>query len=299
MHKYQNSTSYTKIIAMKTLKLILRRIFFLMFSNLFFISPGTYGQNVYSDLTSCITENMEFTGYTNEVGTSIQSQDEINSRRTVAYASDLFTNCPRRMTDPRDGNTYSVILIGNQCWMEKNLAYLPSVSPPNQGSFTSELYYVYGYWGVNVNEAKNTQNYQSFGALYNWPAALTACPPGWFLPSDEDFCQLTQFLDNTVNCSVFGFSGTDAGIQMKSTSGWSGGGNGTNESGYNANAAGYRSFFGNTFWHMNQISEHWSSDELTGNDAIGRELHNLYNNIKRYVGRKDYGFSVRCLKKRE
>jgi uncharacterized protein (TIGR02145 family) len=30
--------------------------------------------------------------------------------------------------------------------------------------------------------------------LYNWPAAMTACPPGWHLPSDEEWTQLSEYM---------------------------------------------------------------------------------------------------------
>ena len=239
---------------------------------------------------------LEYRGFIGTKMEIIYDSPSCSTAYTFQFSTTPVWSCGDTLKDDRDGDTYKTILIGNQCWMEENLAYLPSVSPPVYGSFTNPLYYVYDYYGTDVEQAKNTTNYQEFGALYNWPAALTACPSGWHLPSDDDFCILTQFVDSTVNCDVFGFSGTDAGIKMKSTSSWLSGGNGTNESGYNALSAGYRSFYYSTFWHKGQVSIHWSASELNVNNAIGRELHNLYTNVKRYSGRKHYGFSVRCLK---
>ncbi|MDD4178128.1 MAG: FISUMP domain-containing protein, partial [Bacteroidales bacterium] len=78
--------------------------------------------------------------------------------------------------------------------MKENLAYLPNVSQPDDGSQTSPFYYVYGYEGFSVPEAKTTPNYQTYGVLYNWPAALTACPQGWHLPSDNEWTILTDYL---------------------------------------------------------------------------------------------------------
>ena len=90
------------------------------------------------------------------------------------------------MTDI-DGKVYKVVQIGNQCWMAENLAYLPSVSPPTEGSLIDPYSYVYGYEGTDINEAKTTTNYQTYGVLYNWPATLEACPSGWHLPSDAEW----------------------------------------------------------------------------------------------------------------
>ena len=98
--------------------------------------------------------------------------------------------------DERDGNTYRFVTIGSQCWMSENLKYLPSVSPKSDHyiSQTEPFYYVYKYQGEGVNEAKATANYQNYGVLYNWPAAMQACPPGWHLPSDEEWTQLVEYM---------------------------------------------------------------------------------------------------------
>jgi hypothetical protein len=69
--------------------------------------------------------------------------------------------------DSRDGHTYKTIVIGAQTWMAENLAYLPYTTPTGTYSYTDPCYYV--------------NNYALYGVLYNWPAALTACPAGWLL----------------------------------------------------------------------------------------------------------------------
>ena len=114
-------------------------------------------------------------------------------------AGDMFT-------DDRDGNTYRTVWIGDQCWMAENLKCLPSVSPISErsprrlwrhiqnSSRTSPYCYVYGYQGKRVSEAQATANYRNYGVLYNWPAALEACPAGWHLPSDEEWTQLVDYL---------------------------------------------------------------------------------------------------------
>ena len=56
--------------------------------------------------------------------------------------------------------------------MAENLAYLPNISSPSTGLFTEPNYYVYGYDGASVSEAKAKDNYSTYGVLYNWPAAM-------------------------------------------------------------------------------------------------------------------------------
>jgi uncharacterized protein (TIGR02145 family) len=114
--------------------------------------------------------------------------------------------------------------------MAENLAWLPAVSPVATGSETSPLYYVYGYSGTSVTEAKAAANFTSYGALYNFTAAKSACPPEWHTPTDAEWTTLTDFLGG-LNA---------AGLKLKSTSGWNTNGNGDNSSGFNGLPAGGR-----------------------------------------------------------
>lgn len=96
-----------------------------------------------------------------------------------------------------EGYLYSTVWIGSQCWFSENCRYLPEVSPSSEsGVYTDPYYYVYGYQGSIVSEAKATENYETYGVLYNWSAVMTEgiCPSGWHIPTDEDFIDLTTFL---------------------------------------------------------------------------------------------------------
>jgi uncharacterized protein (TIGR02145 family) len=109
-------------------------------------------------------------------------------------------------TDLRDGATYRTVKIGGQRWMAENLKFLPSVSPIASRSIlrlgrcvehvsrTKPYHYVYGFRGTRVHAAKATACHVGYGVLYNWPAALAACPPGWHLPSDEEWTELVEYL---------------------------------------------------------------------------------------------------------
>ncbi len=101
------------------------------------------------------------------------------------------------LTDPRDGNTYRTVQIGDQRWLAENLKYLPSVCQGRPRRTVPAFHYVYDYQGDSVEEAKATANYRHYGVLYNWPAALEACPSGWHLPSDAEWSALTDFLIHT------------------------------------------------------------------------------------------------------
>jgi len=190
--------------------------------------------------------------------------------------------------DSRDSQIYQYKTIGTQVWMTENLAYLPSVVGPATGSDTDPYYYVYGYDGTSVATAKATTNYQTYGVLYNWPAALTVCPDGWHLPSDAEWTTLTTYLGGE---SVAGGKMKEAG-----ESHWTSPNTGaTNESGFTALPGGYRSLNGK-FYYIGLVGGWWSSTEYGTADAWGRALDYNSSNVSRDYYNKEDGFSVRCLR---
>jgi len=202
-------------------------------------------------------------------------------------------------TDFRDGNQYKTVIIGWQVWMAENLAYLPSVVGPATGSTTDPHYYVYDYDGTDVNEATSTENYQTYGVLYNWPAAITACPDGWHLPSDADWKQLEMYLGmSEEEAEKREGRGTDEGGKLKEvgTTHWSSPNTrATNENGFTALPGGYRGGFG-TFDTIGGDGHWWSSTQDKTNIAWIRGLYyhgSLVNRDSRY---NFYGFSVRCVR---
>jgi uncharacterized protein (TIGR02145 family) len=187
--------------------------------------------------------------------------------------------------DSRDSKSYQWVRIGDQIWMAGNLAWLPSVSPSSVISETSPYYYVNGYDGSSVSEAKATANYSTYGALYNWHAAQNACPSGWHLPTDSEWTILTNHL-----------GGIDvAGMKMKSTSGWNSNGNGDNSSGFNAlPAGGLDHKYG--FITINTIAVFSSATENSTSTAWYRGLIFSENKVNRNDPVKSDGYSVRCIK---
>ena len=209
------------------------------------------------------------------------------SKGTFWSDEETFTTLEIRrgtLIDRRDGNTYKWVEIGNQIWMAENLAYLPSVSPPSDGSFTEPYYYVSGFEGTSVNEAKATDNFNTYGVLYNWPAAMEACPDGWHLPSDEEWSELEDYV-------------ITGGTALKATSGWQHAGNGTNGYGFYALPGGYRNYDA-YFMDEGYDGVWWSSTENIWNNNASwfRKLYHTFSFIARSYGFKENGFSVRCLK---
>lgn len=195
-----------------------------------------------------------------------------------------------------DGNVYKTVKIGSQIWMAENLAYLPAVHPPTSGSYTEPRYYVYGYTGSDVVAAKQQANYTTYGVLYNWPAANAACPPGWHLPSDDEWKQLEKELGMTqAQADAIGWRGTDQGTQMKTISGWWHNENGTNTSGFSGLPGGECDGDG-SFDMMDLNGSWWSSTEHFTYGAWYRSLSYNYAGFTRNDHDKEYGISVRCIR---
>lgn len=206
----------------------------------------------------------------------------------------------------KDGKYYGVVKIGEQVWMSENLAYLPSVSPSNQGSPTTPFYYVYGYQGTNVSAAKENANYQTYGVLYNWTAALNACPVGWHLPSDAEWTTLENYLiankynydDTKVDNKIA--KALAAKINWILSSNVGSVGNTDYESKRNltdfgALPGGGRSYDGN-FWVLTVHGYWWSSSEYSTLNAWNRSLFYDAYDLKRNNPLKEDSFSVRCIK---
>jgi len=196
--------------------------------------------------------------------------------------------CGLAFIDARDSQSYETVQIGDQCWMAENLAYLPGVSPSSQGSDSDPYYYVYGYHGTNVTEAKVTANYQIYGVLYNWPASEEACPSGWHLPTDAECNALTSYLGGE---SVAGGKMKEAG-----TAHWYSPNTGaTNSSGFTGLAGGYRDANG-IFYDIISYGYWWCSSEYSSTNAWYSYIYYDYANVVRYKYLKGGGFSVRCLR---
>ncbi|NCC88228.1 MAG: hypothetical protein EOM05_10280 [Clostridia bacterium] len=255
-----------------------------------------------------IAGNKSFTGTTTVI-TPVNASDAV----TKAYVDNLVSDLQAQIvqltniisppfTDSRDGNVYHALTIGNQVWMAENLKYLPSVAGPGTGSGTTPYYYVYGYDGTNVTDAKATANYDTYGVLYNWPAAMAGsassssnpsgvqgvCPAGWHLPSDAEWTELTDYLG--------GESVAGGKLKETGTTHWQSPNTGaTNETGFTALPGGYRYGTGN-FDTIGGNGNWWSATESSTLGAWYRSMYSSSGEVGRYDSSKTYSFSVRCLK---
>lgn len=168
-----------------------------------------------------------------------------------------------------DGNYYPIVQIGNQIWMAENLKYLPKVSVPDKSTKIQEdaRYYVYNYFGEDVNEAKNADNYKIYGVLYNKVAAENSCPRGWHLPSYEEWRMLVNYLGgNLVAYGKLKENSKDKWLNYDPSA--------NNESGFSALPAGSKNT--SSFDGLGSSTGWWTSTDLYDMKEIAL-LHYYYN----------------------
>jgi len=190
-------------------------------------------------------------------------------------------NCPGMPSFMYEGQFYNTVQIGTQCWIAENLNIGEQISGSVEMTDNGRIEkYCYD---------NNPENCDVYGGLYQWdeivkynenPLAGDICPPGWHVPTPEDWLNISQFLGN------------DAGGKMKQsgTSFWEGSNYGaTNLSGFTALPAGHRNSQG-TFDKLGQSAFFWSSDKYQA-----KELYYGNNDLSNDNNKVSDGFNIRCV----
>ena len=235
-------------------------------------------------------------------GSTSTTRTDLNITDNITITAEFFesfVSCGDQILDTRDYNIYDTVAIGNQCWFQENLAYLPVVHSnaefATQGSSLSPGYGVYGYNGSDVATAKLESNYSTYGVLYNWYAVSTTtngntnlCPDGWHLPTDAEFTTLSDFLGGE---SIAGGKMKQAGTVY-----WNSPNTGAdNSSGFTALPAGSRKDDGD-FGSLGGFAIFWSSPGNGPGDSWLRYLRSGFAKVFRNIVNQNFGYSVRCLR---
>lgn len=239
----------------------------------------------------------------------VEGDDNINGETT---GGENTTSCNgTTFTDPRDGEQYEIVQIGNQCWFAENLRYtggnlieITSQSDWLEIRDSSEIH----SWSYYDNQPGNSQLY---GVLYSQHAVVgeVLCPSGWHIPTKNDWKELTDYSggvdyqdeDNPEQLTITPI----VGGKLKSTLFWDAPNTGaTNESGFSGLAGGGRTNNGN-FINLGKYGTFWSSS-LNGEIWSQSGKETLYNYYLSYdnadVLRWDHpyaqwsAFSCRCVK---
>ncbi|BDS10547.1 FISUMP domain-containing protein [Aureispira anguillae] len=208
---------------------------------------------------------------------SVSVNSDVPNGSPLVFTAEALNNCTT-FIDPRDGEEYCQITIGNQTWMAENLRYNVhgSILNPDNPSVI-------------------------YGRLYPWGTALTACPNGWHLPSDAEWSTLEVALGMNIGSSTLqGYRGTHAPVMMAKN--WSGNAlfisdnDRKNSSGFNAYPAGIH--YGTTFSHRTIMAMFWTSNQGAASKAMVRSINpDDDRGVQRNVNiDQTWRISCRCVK---
>ncbi len=217
--------------------------------------------------------------------------------------NDLEWYCGLPISDPRDGQQYSTVQIGTQCWMTKNMNYDNGCSTKPSTSSTDT-----GWCGCYSN---NSSNCTTYGKLYQWSAAMASsttegaqgiCPTGWHVPSSAEQTTLNNAIGANVAYRCSG-SSTYIAKAMSTTSGWNSSANtcavGNNQStnnaaAFNIPASGRKDNI--TFTYMNGGHFSWLSTQGSVSAAYYLGLFPDNATVSITTSSKYNSYSVRCIK---
>ncbi len=200
-----------------------------------------------------------------------------------------------------EGQSYSTIEIGDQCWFAENLNVGKRIdSTSNQTDNDTIEKYCY---------RDSIEYCDTYGGLYIWDemmqystdtAVQGICPDGWHVSTNHEWKILEGTVDSLYGVGdpewdIKGFRGYDAGHNLKSQKGWGSGFNGSDAYGFTALPGGYRSY-ATSYGSLGEYGYWWTSFEYDTDNGWNRNLYSGYRDICQHENVKSFGFSVRCLK---
>jgi uncharacterized protein (TIGR02145 family) len=235
------------------------------------------GKNNFGEFTSYISGLKANTTY------YIRIYAKTSDGIVYSNSSSIVTKDVEYFTDTRDGQKYPIIKIGNQTWFAANLNY-----KTKEGSF----YY-------NNDSTKYASEY---GRLYTYEAALSGCPDGWHLPSDDEWKQLEINLGMPLNAVDSSSRGENIGNKMKEPGIrlWdiSTDYKATNESEFTIKPGGTYSLKENKFYSNGNVAAFWAANTDSNNNNTYTRMFQSYTGIimRGYPDKKSTAYSVRCIK---
>jgi uncharacterized protein (TIGR02145 family) len=272
---------------------------------------STHSMNTPIDITATAAEGFRFAGWSTW-SRHAKISDLISTTTTVTLSKDAaitanFRPIPQTpdrqpipnvrrssFTDPRDGQRYHTVKIGDAVWMAENLNY----NIMRDSTCDEEGY------GDNYEDGDNAR-YATYGRFYNWCIAQIACPAGWRLPNDSDWIELLKIAGGVyvekedINRPLWTMGVWEiAGEKLKSQTGWknwdgSNAGNGTDDFGFSA-LPSWRDNIGN-------IGNWWSATYSKRNAgpilwSMWATNESVSSSVDHYNGGTS-PLSVRCVRK--
>ena len=245
--------------------------------------------------TYTLGDELLYIGYADTLESGILDTPEESQTYTFHFATNI--PCPGTPTVEYEGQIYNTIQIFSQCWMKENLN-VGTMIPGNQEMTDNEIMEKYCY-------ENDTYNCNIYGGLYQWDEMMQytttegtqgICPSGWHLPTDEEWKVLEGSVDSHFGIGDqiwdFGdFRGHDAGTNLKTSSGWNGGGNGIDLLGFSGLPGGDCYGPGN-FINIG-YNGYWRSSTSVCARCLNYDRSGVCRTLMFPAG---WGFSARCIR---
>jgi len=242
-------------------------------------------------------DQLLYVGHFGSLESGITDAPESNQDYVLQFATNI--PCPGAPTVSYEGQVYNTIQIFGQCWLKENLNVGTQING-NQNQTDNGVIEKYCY-------GNNATYCQTYGGMYIWDELMQytnlagsqgICPTGWHVPTDEEWKILEGAVDSQYGIghtiwNTMMYRGYDAGKNLKSTSGWSGGGNGTNLFGFTALPSGY--------WYLGYFSEitvdgMFFTSSISGTKAWFRGISTIDDIARNNWEVSEFAIPVRCLK---
>jgi uncharacterized protein (TIGR02145 family) len=269
--------------------------------------PGLKALEDIQDFSFTPGDELLHIGYTDTLQSGMLDCPEENTPYTFQFATNI--PCPGTPTVDYEGQVYNTIQIFSQCWLKESL---------NVGVM------ILGIQNMTDNDTIEKYCYNNepdscfkYGGLYQWNEMMQyttqqgvqgICPPGWHLPTDEEWKVLEGAVDSQYGIGdpewdsyEWGSRGYDAGANLKTTSGWDNNGNGTDLFGFSGLPGGIRDMHDGSFYNVGSYGSFFTSTEYSYYDTWHRYIASDIPTIGRPhwdfdFGLKKFGLSVRCLR---
>ena len=185
--------------------------------------------------------------------------------------------CQGEFTVNYHGYDYELVEIGDQCWYKENARYLPTINSPQEHSSDIPTFHVNNFYGNDIEEAKASYMYKTYGVYYNFPAIeeWDICPLGWRVPSIDDWNQFKEY----INQSSDGLHIMEEYLNYSGFSGRFGGWHGVD----NFNGTESQAFW----WSTSPVDNSFYSPRVTNSGlSLNTNVTNTYY----------FGANIRCIK---
>lgn len=263
--------------------------------------PLKKGKNML-DLNYHFGDELLFIGYSGGLESGMLDRPEVSTAYTFQYATNI--PCLGTPTVEYEGHVYNTIQIFSQCWLKENLN-IGTMIPGEEDMTENGMIEKYCYNNDPDSCAK-------YGGLYQWdemmqytlqPGTQGICPPGWHIPTDEEFKVLEGAADSWYGIGdhewdLYEFIGYDVGILLKTITGWYGNNSSTDAFGFSSSPGGFRLWYTPfSFEGVTLYSVYWTSTRAASTSKSFARYQVYYSDQTfRYHFTKDAGHGVRCVR---